>query len=145
MKHLPLGRLNRGDLGAVVRFGVVGVAATMTYLGISLLLLDGGMAARAANLVALVGGTAASYLGHYFFTYRSREAHLRVGQRFVVVTAGLWLLCAALHSAVLWLGATPRAASAAIALTYPPLSFLANHFWAFYGSTRRGREANTGG
>ena len=55
-----------GELAAVFRFAVVGVASTLAYLGASLVLLDQGIAPRLTNLLAFVLGTVASYLGHYF-------------------------------------------------------------------------------
>ena len=120
-----------GELAAVLRFAVVGVASTLAYLGASLVLLDQGIAPRLTNLLAFVLGTVASYLGHYFFTYRSGDSHLRLGTRFFLVTAGLALLCGGLHHLALLFGATPRAAALFVTMAYPPLSFGLNHFWAF--------------
>jgi hypothetical protein len=78
-------------------------------------------------------------LGHYFFTYRADDSHLRLGSRFAAVTAGLALLCVILHQAALLLGAGPRGAALFVTLAYPPLSFALNHFWAFArGAVRRG-------
>ena len=131
--------LRPGESGAILRFGLVGVAATLAYLAASLLLLDQGLAARATNLAAFAVGTLMSYLGHYFFTYRADDSHLRLGSRFVTVTAGLALLCVILHHAALLLGAGPRGAALFVTLAYPPLSFALNHFWAFArGAVRRG-------
>ncbi|MCA1661538.1 MAG: GtrA family protein [Novosphingobium sp.] len=132
-------RLRPGELGAIFRFGLVGIAATLTYLAASLVLLEWNIAARAANLIALLCGTLASYLGHYFFTYRADERHLRLGGRFVAVTVGLTLLCVALHHAALGLGASPPGAALLVALAYPPLSFALNHFWAFARGAVRSR------
>ena len=127
----PRWSLRPGELAAVVRFGVVGVASTLVYLGVSLVLLDKGVAPHWTNLLAFGFGTVASYLGHYFFTYRSGESHLRLGTRFFLVTAGLALLCAGLHQLALLVGASPREAALFVTLAYPPLSFGLNHFWAF--------------
>ena len=131
--------LRPGELGAIVRFGLVGIAATLVYLLVSLVLLDLEIAPRPTNLVAFAAGTIASYLGHYFFTYRADDSHLKLGGRFAAVTAGLALLCVALHQLALWLGAGPRGAALVVTLAYPPLSFALNHFWAFArGAVRRG-------
>lgn len=115
----------------MARFILVGIGATLAYLGASLLLLDRGIAPRVANLLAFAVGTATSYLGHYFFTYRSDGSHRKLGSRFVLVTLGLVALCAALHHFALLLGAAPRVAALFVTLAYPPLSFALNHFWAF--------------
>ena len=120
-----------GEIAAVARFAAVGAVSTLVYLGTSLVLLNRGMAPQPTNLIGFLLGTAASYLGHYFFTYRSGGSHLRLGTRFFLVTAGLALLCAGLHQTALLFGAEPRIAALFVTLAYPPLSFGLNHFWAF--------------
>ena len=131
--------LSPGELGAILRFGMVGVMATLVYFAVSLVLLDFGLVPRVTNLVAFAVGTVASYLGHYFFTYRADDSHFKLGGRFAAVTAGLALLCVALHQVALWLGAGPRGAVLFVTVAYPPLSFALNHFWAFArGAVRRG-------
>lgn len=126
-----------GEIAAIVRFGLVGVTATLAYLGASLLFLDRGMNPRLANLAAFGVGTVTSYLGHYFFTYRSGDSHLKLGTRFFLVTAALVGMGAVLHHFALVFGATPRLAALFVTVAYPPLSFGLNHFWAFArGATR---------
>ncbi len=119
----------------IARFGAVGATATLLYLGVSLALLRAGLVPQAANLAAFAAGTAASYLGHYFFTYRSDRSHLHIGTRFVAITLGLTALSSGLHQAALLLGASPQFAAVCVAVLYPVLSFALNHFWTF----RRGR------
>ncbi len=120
-----------GELSAIVRFGVVGVAATLAFLGASLFFLDRGIAPRLANLAAFGVGTVSSYLGHYFFTYRTGGSHLRLGTRYLVVTLGLVGMGVVLHHLALLVGATPKVAALFVTVAYPPLSFGLNHFWAF--------------
>ena len=127
----PRWQVRPGELAAIVRFAMVGVASTLVYLGASLVLLGWGLAPQATNLIGFLLGTATSYLGHYFFTYRSGDSHLRLGARFFLVTAGLALLCSGLHQMALLLGAEPRLAALFVTVAYPPLSFALNHFWAF--------------
>ncbi len=136
--------MSGGEFGAVLRFGVVGVAATLSYLGLSLLLLHWGMLPQLANLAAFLASTAISYLGHYFFTYRANGSHLRLSARFIAVTIALSLLCSLLHQLVLWAGVSPRLAAVAVTLAYPPLSFLLNHFWAFSRGVQPGGSARAG-
>lgn len=124
-------RARPGEIAAVARFAVVGVVSTLVYLGASLVLLERGLAPQPTNLIGFLLGTITSYLGHYFFTYRSGDSHLRLGTRFFLVTAGLALLCSGLHQAALLVGADPRLAALFVTIAYPPLSFGLNHFWAF--------------
>lgn len=127
----PRWRARPGEIAAVARFAVVGVVSTLVYLGASPVLLNRGVGPQPTNLLAFLLGTVASYLGHYFFTYRSGDSHWRLGSRFFLVTSGLASLCAGLHQSALLLGAEPRGAALFVAFAYPPLSFGLNHFWAF--------------
>ena len=54
-----------GELAAIVRFAMVGVASTLVYLGASLVLLGWGLAQQPTNLIGFLLGTATSYFGHY--------------------------------------------------------------------------------
>lgn len=123
--------LKKGEIGAIFRFGLVGVVATLTYLGLSLLLLDWGLLPQLVNLIAFLASIATSYLGHYFFTYRASGSHARLSSRFVTVNIALSLLCSLLHQVVLWIGASAQLSALVVAVVYPLLSFLLNHFWAF--------------
>jgi putative flippase GtrA len=120
-----------GQFATAVRFFAVGVTATLGYFGVSLLLLRAGMWPQLVNLIAFGASLLLSYAGHYFFTYRSREAHSRTGTRFAIITLVLLLLCSAVQQLALWSDVPPEGASLIVAVVYPPLSFLLNHFWAF--------------
>jgi putative flippase GtrA len=102
------------------------------------------MLPQLANLAAFLASTAASYLGHYFFTYRASGSHLRLSARFIAVTIALSLLCSLLHQLALWAGASPQLAALAVTIAYPPLSFLFNHFWAFARGAHPGGSAGAG-
>lgn len=120
-----------GEVATTMRFVAVGIGATLTYLAASLLLLETRLAPQWVNLLAFAAGLLCSYLGHYFFTYRSSGRHLKTGPRFGMVTVALIALCSAVHQLALWNGLSPRAAAFIVAALYPPLSFMLNHFWAF--------------
>lgn len=119
----------------LVRFGLVGIAATLTYLILAMAMLHMGMLSQLANLLAFSLSLLASYVGHYYFTFRSGEPHRITSTRFGLSTLGLVALSSALHQALLWSGLAPGSAAVAVALIYPPASFLLNFFWAF---ARRG-------
>ena len=129
----PVRPLARGgpDRGTVLRFGLVGVTATLTYLAVSLLLVGAGWLPQLANIAAFAVGTAVSYFGHYLFTYRATGSHRRVSARFGAMTLVLVALCSALHEAALLAGAAPWLASLLVTFAYPPLSFLINTFWVY--------------
>ena len=133
-------RLHPGEAWQILRFGIVGIAASSTYLISSIVLLDLGFAPVAVNLVAFAISLTLSYLGQYYFTYRAADAHRILSVRYAGSTALLTALCTALHWGLLQLSLDPRLASLAVTVTYSLLSFLLNHGWV-YGRGAVGRAA----
>ena len=124
-------KLHPGEAWQILRFGLVGAAASLTYLAASIALLQLGMAPIAVNLAAFAISLALSYLGQYYFTYRAAGAHRMLSRRYAISTAILIAACTALHWALLRVSLDPRLASLAVTLTYPALSLLLNHGWVF--------------
>lgn len=133
-------RLHPGEAWQILRFGMVGAAASLTYLISSIVLLGLGMAPVAVNLAAFAISLALSYLGQYYFTYRAAGTHRMLSVRYAASTAILIALCTALHWGLLQASFDPRLASLAVTLTYPVLSFLLNHGWV-YSRGAAGRAA----
>ena len=123
--------LSAAGIWATIRFGVVGVVATVVYLGSSLFFLGQSVEPHVANFVAFGVATTVSYLGHYFFTYRATGHHLRQGSRFIAVTVALVTMSMVFQHLCLHDGASPRFATLILTGLYPLLCFLLNHFWAF--------------
>ena len=68
-----------------LRFIVVGVVSTLTYLGVSLALAAmGGVDLKLANAAAYLAGMAVSYTGHRHVTFRSKGRIVSEGWKFVV-------------------------------------------------------------
>ena len=133
-------RLHPGEAWQILRFGMVGAAASLTYLISSIGLLGLGFAPIAVNLAAFAISISLSYLGQYYFTYRAADAHRVLSARYGVSTAVLIAACTALHCGLLRLSLDPRLASLAVTVVYPVLSFLLNHGWV-YGRGAIGRAA----
>lgn len=133
-------RLHPGEAWQILRFGMVGAAASLTYLISSIVLLGLGMAPVAVNLAAFAISLALSYLGQYYFTYRAAGTHRMLSVRYAASTAILIALCTALHWGLLQVSFDSRLASLAVTLTYPALSFLLNHGWV-YSRGAAGRAA----
>lgn len=128
-------RLHPGEAWQILRFGMVGAAASLTYLISSIGLLGLGFAPIAVNLAAFAISLTLSYLGQYYFTYRAAGAHRMLSARYGVSTAMLIAVCTALHWGLLRLSLDPRLASLAVTVTYPVLSFLLNHGWVYSRGT----------
>ena len=130
--------LHPGELRQILRFGAVGIAASLAYLVSSLILLAIGMPPLAVNVAAFAISLALSYLGQYYFTYRASGVHGRLSRRYAMTIFVLLAVGSALHWSLIWLAVSPPLASLAVTLIYPPLSFLFNHGWVF----GRGRTAD---
>jgi putative flippase GtrA len=76
------------SIGELVRFAMVGGAAMLTYLLISVTLIWSGTAILWASAVAYLVGCALSFLGHRFFTFASRGGFVGELFRFCFVNAG---------------------------------------------------------
>ena len=70
----------------LIRFGLVGLAATLTHAGILWALVEGyRMPATVATLLGFLVAFAVSYLGHFYITFRSERSHKRTLPRYALV------------------------------------------------------------
>ncbi len=79
------------------RFGIVGVAATVTHAGVLWALVESvSMRPSFATVIGFLIAFNVSYFGHYYFTFRSTEPHRRALPGFAATaTAGAvlnWLI-----------------------------------------------------
>lgn len=122
------------SLGGAMRFGLVGACATLIYLLLSIGLgSDGtGIPPAAANVVAILTALAVSYVGHHRFTFGLRGGHdVHLG-RFAATSAVLLALSTLLTVVLTDLAHVDhRMAAFAVAIGYPPASYLANALWSF--------------
>ncbi|MBI3678473.1 MAG: GtrA family protein [Proteobacteria bacterium] len=119
----------------VLRFGLVGISATALYAAIFWFTSSKtGPAPAVSAAVASVISIAASYTGHYYFTFHSSRSHHSSVPSFLVVSAILTAGNAFIAGVVGWLSTFQSAPLIATCLFYPPASFLLNRRFAF--STR---------
>ncbi|MEL7349081.1 MAG: GtrA family protein [Pseudomonadota bacterium] len=70
----------------IMRFGAVGIAATLTHLGVLFGLVElAGVAPSLANPIAVALAVPVSYFGHYHLTFGATQAHGQTMMRFAVV------------------------------------------------------------
>jgi putative flippase GtrA len=119
------------ELGAALRFGVVGVLATALHMGMVWWLIGAGISPLPANLLAFLSAFLVSFVGHYHWSFRSTAHPLRAMLRFLTVAVGLLAVNSLLLSWLLQLGWPERTAAVAAAMSVPVLGFLASRFWAF--------------
>jgi len=130
--HGELGIWSR--LTTLVRFGAVGVAATLTYFMITVVLGRPaiGLEPVAANTIGVAVSLVVSYLGHHSFTFQLRGDHDIYFPRFMIVTAALFALStAAMAIGRYTLGLDHTTVTGAIAVGYPVASYLLNLLWTF--------------
>lgn len=132
----PLAPMQR--LARIARFGIVGVAATLTHAVILWLLAERlGMRASLATLFGFLTAFSVSYLGHYNFTFASRVPHHQAlpGFAFAAVTGAvlnvlIFVIMTDVFRANLWL------AFATTIVIIPPVVFMLSKGLAFERAPR---------
>ena len=118
--------------GQLARFAVVGLAATLTHVGVALLATShGALSPQQANLAGFTAAVGLSFLGHLRVTFRVREprwCHLR---RFVVLSVASLAVSSLITALCIRGGGDMRLAMVLVALVVPAWSFLAARLWAF--------------
>ncbi|MCF6219785.1 MAG: GtrA family protein [Robiginitomaculum sp.] len=121
------------NLFQVMRYGLVGVCAASAHGLVAMALfhlLD--TPPTLSNFSGFISGAIISYLGSYYFTFKSEDGHGRSLPRFVLV----WLIGIAINvglfQTLLSLYAVPFALNVFIAVALTPIAqFLMLKFWAF--------------
>ncbi len=116
------------------RFAAVGIAATLTHILVVVVLMDGFgfRVASAANLIGLVAGSAMSYCGNYFWTFRSSGPHFHRLVRFVAAYGAVFAFNGLIMLAAADIAGVPYLIPLAfIVVATPVLTFVLNRFWVF--------------
>lgn len=119
--------------GQVFRFGVVGVCATLTHVGVVLALVEGGLAEPFwANVVAFTAAVFVTYFGNHGWTFRLAGGHVRHFPRFLpVALGGLAMNQGIVYLIVRVLAWDYRIALALVVTVVPAITFVLNRQWAF--------------
>lgn len=133
------GKANRpGEVVAeLVRFGIVGLVATATYLIVSMVVRSAGAGHYFANFSGYIASVAISYFGHRVVTFRSKQAHRRQGPRFILVS----LLAFGLTNLIVYifvdrLDLAFSFAAVAVAISIPLFTWLMSRTWVFRSEQR---------
>ena len=113
-------------------FGVVGVAATLSHVGVAWLLIEGiAINAYLANTMGACVALIVSFLGNASFTFSTNRSFWSSAGRYVWVS----LLSLTLTSIILALtrhyGLSTVAYVIAVLITVPPATFFLAQLWAF--------------
>ena len=128
-----LRRIFRTELLFVSRFGLIGVAATVTHLVVAFALLKvSRLPVLGANLVAFLIAFGVSFSGNYFWTFRARGGIRSAVGRYLLIASTAFLINNVVLVALIRDDRlSPFAATAVAALVVPCFTFLASRFWGF--------------
>jgi putative flippase GtrA len=136
-------RLNRRggwavECGRAFRFGLIGAAATLTYLAVS---LGGGeflgLAPLLASSIGVIASFCVSYAGHRAFSFRVAPEHRIYLPRFLAAAGVIYVVQLAVMAAVTDLLRLPyQTGVAAIVAVIPLVTFLINRLWVFASGLR---------
>jgi putative flippase GtrA len=122
----------RALAGEGMRFGLVGIGATLTYLVISLAaqwLWGRPLLSSSLGYVASVG---VSYFGHAGFTFRTARPHLTTGPRFLGMSLAIFGLTNLIVLVVTGpLGQPFIIAAATVVLAIPLFTWVLSRLWVF--------------
>ncbi|NOX83421.1 MAG: GtrA family protein [Alphaproteobacteria bacterium] len=129
------------------RFAGVGVLATLVHgVALNLLVLGANLHPTLANVVAFLCAFSISYLGHYYFSFRSRQDHAAAAPKFFF-TALIGLAYNILVFAIIvnLLQLHYMIAFGAVIVTLPPMTFLFSRKFVFApGQDASASKAPTG-
>ena len=122
------------DLAQAFRFGLVGIAATLVYLGaVNLVAVPvGPLSPFHAHLLGLACSIGISYGGHHAYTFARKGRHRLYFRRFATITAVLYVLASAVAFVCdHYLHLSAALISLLVAVLYPGVSYLAHALWTF--------------
>ena len=128
----------RGVMAQGFRFGLVGGIATGTHVAVFIALIEGlQVRPLMANFVAWIVAFSASFLGHYYWTFRDahsghgRSARGTVPRFFLVSLLGLGLNTVIVIVIVDMAHLPYGAAAVLMATLVPGMLFIVSKIWAF--------------
>ena len=126
------------EVGRIVRFGGVGILATLVYMAATFVAVEWvGVAAVMASLLGQLASTAVSYFGHLYYSFGVAADHRSYLWRFLAVA----VVTFSLNGFVTYLltdiiGVSYRASVVVVAILIPLANYLCNRFWVFRSGLR---------
>ena len=125
-------RISRISESSMLRFGIVGISATIVYYAVAIIASKFGLVAAIANLVGFGAGALTSFVGHFHYTFKKSDNHFRYLIRFIIVTFFGYVLSNIIIFIALDVSQAPFwLAMLIVVLILPPASWLCNRYWAF--------------
>lgn len=118
-------------VGELLRFGFVGIAATLLYVVLSAIFIYANIAPVIASAASYIICMFASYLGHRFLTFRSTHSSSKEFGKFAVVTFAGLLTSTCVMAATLRLGLDASLGVLAVVVSIPIVNFVIFKVWVF--------------
>ena len=116
-----------------LRFASIGFLSTVTHgVVLNVLVLGAGVHPTLANVGAFLTAFTVSYLGHYYFSFRSKNTHVETASKyFVAALVGLAINTLIFAVIVNWMNLHYMIAFAAVIVLLPPIMFLISKKFVF--------------
>jgi putative flippase GtrA len=117
---------------SLLRFGVVGIGASATYILVALVVARAGLPPQGANLLGVVASTTVSFLGHLFYSFRKGGITSRYILRFSVLSLAVYAFSrAGTYAGLTWFEMPYWVVVFAVAAMIPLFTWTAGRFWVF--------------
>ena len=122
------------ELGRLFRFGITGIVSALTYMVLTFVIVETGLAKPIiATIVGYLAAAILSYFGHLYFSFQVEPDHRKFLWRFLVTA----LVTFALSIFVTWLitdilGGSYRISIAVVTVLLPLINFFCSRFWIFF-------------
>lgn len=116
-----------------IKFGLIGLLATLIHSSIGISLIENGVNPLLANICAFVFAFCVSFFGHYSYSFSGHHQDVRTAfKRFFVVAFSGFLLNEILLATLLWIAIFNASVSLVTATLIIAIStFLFSKHWVF--------------
>jgi putative flippase GtrA len=128
------------EVARIARFGVIGVVATLVYLGASSILFEiFCLPAVTASVIGQAISALVSYFGHATYSFRVDSNHSFYLVRFLIILT----LTFAINAVITWLltsalQVSPQITFVVVTVFIPIANYIGNRLWVFHlGIDRR--------
>ena len=134
MKGLFLPLLNNAFFLLLIRYGIVGVVASLVHGIISYSLVEFlQIRFMIAHFIGFIFGTITAYLGHYFYSFKDQRDHKRLFFKFLLISGIAFFIHEfGAYYLVTQAGFSYKSQVLPFLLVVVPFfTFLLNRFWVF--------------
>lgn len=121
------------EMLTIVRFGVVGIIATLVHMGGAGLLVGYQLAGVfSANLIAYLIAFWIAFSGHFFWTFQGRTDYRTAIQRYFVISASAFAINNILLIGLVRYGLLSEVTNVVLAAgVVPVISYITSRLWGF--------------